>query len=72
MLLFLVVNCPIPRTPTNGSLGFFPHTREGSTVTYQCDDGFRPSGVFVSVCDNTAVWIPDPGNHVCTFVLGKY
>ena len=56
--------------PTNGYLGDYSHTREGATVTYQCNDGYRPSAVFVSTCTDAALWIPAPDQHNCTFVTG--
>ena len=56
--------------PTDGSLGSYPHTREGASVTYQCDDGYRPSAIFTSICESTARWTPAPEDHVCTFVIG--
>ncbi len=59
---------PIP--PANGYLGNYSHTREGATVTYQCGDEYRPSIVLYSVCADTGLWIPDPEEHNCTFVIG--
>ena len=56
--------------PSNGSLGNYSHTREGANLTYQCDKGFRPSAVFHSACDSSAMWTPDPEDHNCTFVTG--
>ena len=64
------MNCGDPVAPTNGSLGNFPHTRVGANLTYQCDEGFRPSVPFNSTCDSSAMWIPDPADHKCTFVSG--
>ncbi len=40
-------------------------------VTYQCNEGFRPSVVMTSVCTDTAKWIPIPEEHDCIFVTGK-
>ena len=65
------MNCGVPGAPPNGSLGSYPHTREGASVTYQCDIGFRPSTVFTSVCGSNTTWILNPSDHVCTFVEGK-
>ena len=67
----LLVNCNTPVAPVNGSLRTYLHTREGATVTYQCNDGFRPSRVFTSVCTNTTEWIPPPHLHICSFVTGE-
>ena len=66
----LIVNCGVPMPPTNGSLGNYAHTREGATVTYKCDDGFRPSAIHNSTCSITGYWTPDPELHNCTFVQG--
>ena len=68
--VILLVNCGDPVTPTNGSLGSYVHTREGATVTYMCNDGFRPSAIFSSTCVSTARWTPDPEQHNCTFIQG--
>ena len=64
------MNCGVPGAPVNGSLGSYPHTREGASVTYQCDVGFRPSIVFTAVCGSNKVWMLNPADHVCTFVDG--
>ena len=70
LLLSTLVNCGDPIPPTNGSLGSYVHTREGATVTYWCNDGFRPSAIFPSTCNSTARWTPDPEQHNCTFIRG--
>ena len=46
------------------------HKREGGTVTYQCNDGYRPSLSFISTCTEDAMWMPDPEEHNCTLVVG--
>ena len=66
-----VVNCGVPIPPTNGSLGNYNHTREGSTLTFYCNDGFRPSAIMTSTCTNTTLWIPPPHQLECVFVVGK-
>ena len=65
-----LVNCGVPVSPSNGSVGNYSHTREGATVTYICDAGFRPSMEFNSTCSNTGCWTPDPEFHNCTLVQG--
>ena len=65
-----LVNCGVPDPPVNGTVDTPDHTREGSSVDYRCDDGFRPSANFTSICDNTTLWIPPPQSHICTFIVG--
>ena len=72
VLLCIAVNCLNPSTPGNGSLGNYTHTREGATVTYQCNDGFRPSQQMTSYCLRTGNWTPPPELHVCTLVTGEF
>ena len=64
------MNCGDPKSPTNGSVGNYTHTRENATVIYQCDDGFRPSEPMLSICAVNAEWVPQPEIHVCTLVFG--
>ena len=64
----VLVNCGVPMSPTDGSVGNYEHTREGATAVYQCNDGFRPSDPVVSTCTNTAEWKPF---FNCTLVTGK-
>ena len=64
------VNCGDPEPPVNGSVDTPPHTREGASVMYRCNDGFRPSADFPSTCTNTAMWYPPPQDHNCTYVEG--
>ncbi len=70
--LLCIVNCGIPMSPINGSVDSPDHTREGASVNYRCDDGFRPSVNFTSTCENTTRWTPDPKDHNCTFVTGTH
>ena len=72
VLKCILVNCGVPGTPTNGSVNDHPHTRVGISITYQCNEGFRPSAVFTSVCDSSAQWIPDPATLICEFVIGMF
>ncbi len=56
--------------PTDGRINSFSHTREGATVTYQCNNRYRPSSVFSSTCTSIASWIPAPEEHNCTNIIG--
>ncbi len=58
-------------SPINGSVDIPDHTREGGILDYRCNDGFRPSVNFTSVCLSTALWTPPPHKHSCTFVTGE-
>ena len=71
LLITYTVNCGVPMSPMNGSLGIYLHTREGATVAYYCDHGFRPSAILISICNSTARWTPNPEQYNCTFVEGK-
>lgn len=64
----LIVNCGDPNPPLNGSLGKYPHTREGASVAFWCND--EPSSIMNSTCMNTSLWKPPPGQHRCTSVNG--
>ena len=67
---FLLVNCGVPEQPSNGSVGYYPHTREDAIITYWCIDGFRPSAIMTARCSSNGQWQPVPSHHVCTFVTG--
>ena len=67
---FFPVNCGVPEAPVNGTVDIPAHTREGGSVGYRCNDGFRPSATFTSTCESSALWTPPPQNHNCTFVEG--
>ena len=71
MFLSAIVNCGVLQPPINGSIDPHNHTREGISVNYRCDDGFRPLANFTTVCESTQLWTPLPRNHNCTFVSGN-
>ncbi len=53
----------------NGSVLDYSHAREGANVSYQCDEGYTPSGIIMATCTNTSKWIPA---QECTlFIPGK-
>ncbi len=56
--------------PVDGYLGNYSHSREGGTVTYQCNGGFLPSDVMISTCTASASWNPAPENHSCILITG--
>ena len=69
-ILIHAVNCQDPMPPSDGDVGVYPHTREGATVAFWCNDGFRPSANMTSTCTITSDWIPPPDELICTFVEG--
>ena len=57
----LLVDCGDPGAPDNGNSNF-TDTREGSVVTYNCNDGFELVGNSTQICELTpagAFWRPD-------------
>ena len=71
MLFSLVVNCWDPMPPVNGALGSYPHTREGSSVTYMCNMGYKPSTILTSTCESSGRWTPAPHEHTCILLEGS-
>ena len=67
----MIVNCGDPLPPNNGNLGSYANTREGTSVSFKCDEGFRPSAPMVATCMRNAMWHPAPQDHNCTLVTGK-
>ena len=72
LICLFTVNCGPPMPPMNGTLISYLHTREGATVSFYCNKGFRPSSIVTSTCTNTTLWIPQPHEHGCVFVDGTY
>ena len=71
-LFFLcVVDCGIPGTPSNGSMGTILHTREGATVEFWCMEGFIPSIARNSTCTHQGRWIPEPEELICASALAQ-
>ena len=70
LYIVTIVNCGVPISPMDGYLGNLSHTREGATVTYQCNVGYRPSTVRLSQCTDITAWVPAPEDHNCTLVIG--
>ena len=66
----IIVKCEEPIPPMNGNLSSYPHTREGATVIFQCNDGYTPSTPVASTCTRNASWIPAPEEHNCILVEG--
>ena len=65
------MDCGIPTPPINGSVVNYSGTKLGNTVTFKCDEGFRPSVEVNGTCRSDAMWHPTPGMHNCTFIEGS-
>ena len=63
---YFVVNCSAPSPLAHGSIDPYTSTVEGAKVTFQCDEGFSPSGLMTAVCQADGNWEPDPATIVCT------
>ena len=60
-MCYVLVDCGDPGIPDNGNSNF-TDTREGSVVTYTCNDGFELAGNSTQICELTpggAFWRPD-------------
>ena len=67
-----LADCYDPMNPVDGLVGIYESTREGTTITYQCSEGFRPSEIMTSICTELAEWVPAPVEHNCTRVIGLF
>ena len=56
--------------PINGHIGYYPHTREGVNITFQCNVGYVPSITRTATCDRHGRWIPALQEHNCTIITG--
>ena len=72
------VMCPVPGAPSNGSVNASGQSyTEGSEVTYQCNDGLFPVGLFIITCtrdrdEQNGTWKPEaPSTVECRTVPGK-
>ena len=62
------VTCGTPQPPSNGRVSFgnqSPPYAEGTTVTFQCDDGLFPIDTRTTTCEQSGLWEPNPGNLTC-------
>jgi hypothetical protein len=58
--------CPFPSPPSNGAITNFSYTEEGTTVTFQCNNGFTPVEEIISICLKDETWEVDPLTIICT------
>ena len=67
----VIGNCAPPIPSLHSVLGKYQSTSLHSTVTFQCDTGWAPSGIFTTTCISTdhLDWVPDPANHTCSGML---
>ena len=69
--MYIIVDCGDPLPPINGHVGYYPHTREGVNVTFQCNIGYVPSITRTATCIHEhGRWIPALQEHNCTIVTG--
>ena len=61
--------CPLPTNPVNGTIGPVTSRAVGATVTFQCNDGFIPTGEMTTTCMADMTWNIDPGSFVCSPML---
>ena len=59
------VSCGDPTPPSNGSIGDYENTAEGTEVIYQCDYGLIPGGEMMTTCLANGTWSPDPAELEC-------
>ena len=59
------VSCEDPTPPSNGAIGDYESTAEGTEVNYQCGDGLIPGGEMMSTCLANGIWSPDPAELEC-------
>ena len=74
LAISLVVNCGAPRLPVNSSVLSVPSNgvRNGSEVTFQCNERLFPSNEITIVCTSEERWSPDPERIVCGEQPGQY
>ena len=67
LYVYFAVSCddPIQANAT----GTYSDTREGTIVTYQCNEGFRPSATMLATCTSTMQWVPPI--ITCIIVTGE-
>ena len=58
-------SCGDPTPPSNGSIGDYESTAEGTEVNCQCDDGLIPGGEMMTTCLADRTWSPDPAELEC-------
>ena len=51
--------------PSNGSIGDYESTAEGTEVNYQCDDGLIPGEEMMTTCLANGTWSPYPAELEC-------
>ena len=70
--LHMIADCGIPKLPLNGHVHNFINSKLMDTISFQCSEAYVPSLVISSKCIFGGFWIPDPEEHNCTLIVGKY
>ena len=58
--------CTFPSPPSNGTITNFSNTEVGTTVTFQCNNGFTPVEEIMSTCLEDGTWEVNPLTFTCT------
>ena len=66
----IIVDCGPPIQPINGNLGNYSSTKERSNVIFQCNEGYVPSIIRISMCNSFGMWSPAPQEHNCSLIEG--
>ena len=56
----IAAKCMFPSPPHNGAITNFSDAEGVSTITFQCNDGFVPTGQVTSTCLADGSWELDP------------
>ena len=71
------ITCESPQPPSNGSVNFgnqSPPYVQGTTVTFQCEDGLFPNDAMTATCNEMSgmgEWEPNPAYLVCRGSPGR-
>ena len=79
MLIILMINtfnpftavCENPAPPCHGSITVYTSTVEGTTLTFQCDEGYSPTGEMTTTCTANGQWEPNPEDTECMMMDGR-
>lgn len=69
---FFSVDCGPPISPINGNLEYYPDTKQGTNVTFSCNEGYIPTRAINATCNHYGLWDPTPEEHNCTLVEGNF
>ncbi len=71
----IIVNCPLPAEPSNGTIVDYEMLNEtvleGTVLTYQCDNGLSLTGPNTITCTNDGVWSTEPDTIMCVLRINE-